>query len=936
MTADLFETIKREVCLGDHIARTAPQCTITSAGSVQRIQPCPHCGHKDCCTLYPDNNSYACFSCDAGGDVINYERRINGRTSNKEAAAALAEQYHIDIHQPKNTATSAPPSADGSNQAQEHETKNPPRIPAERAYQLRADAARIYHEALLANTEALRYQIETRRHSLDMLKKHQVGHGTKSDIPELRKLGYTLEDLYAVGLLFKASAAKSGYRNAIPADMYVYPHFCAGNILHFTIKDPNKNKQFQLKKHGADPDWVCYGQDDLAAGGTIWIVEGEDDRLTLLEHGGAESVIATNGNLNASRLMDHLAKTASGDGRRRFYCCFDPDDAGAKYTKKIPRTIANSGDIAYVVDLTGHQQDIDEILRAAEDPPKAVQDLLRNHTTQVRTHDGDGDKNNQDDTGENYEFGSFDVLGELADGSIAFWSNTFRRLYRIPIKEFNLDQLCQIGGEEVRGRVSRTLVENMIQFKSLKTWLIVKAAHNYLGNLTSLGQGVHLLKDDNLLIVNGDEATIYNPDKNQFTRQNHPILDRQFLHWDSNLRWIETDALENMVMNMTQQQALNILSRTLELVSQWRFAGKQDVFMVTGWFLAQIVQAAWVWRPQLWLSGTSGSGKSRLTLLLEALAGQLARRFEGNVLTEPGLRQTLQSHTYMITIDEFEESTHRDKIIERLRSAGHGGKGAIGSTQQEAIVYNLRHMIMVASIETGLIRAAEQYRYLQISTIKDNSCQPTIPNPAECEELQLQIVAYALWAVGRAKQLIHHLPAIPGYDNRWIASIAVPLSMIAAAEEKDPDGSLFDLMNQYVADWNQRQAGAGETTDEMALIEDILVAKIRISEEQETATDSRTIYTERTVAQLLAERPLPPNYDQSLQAHGIRLREEDFSLFVNPDVINRTLLRGTRWAKLNIRDIITRAPGAMRVRRYIAGTQIRGVQLPAATWQGEE
>ena len=302
-------------------------------------------------------------------------------------------------------------------------------------------------------------------------------------------------------------------------------------------------------------------------------------------------------------------------------------------------------------------------------------------------------------------------------------------------------------------------------------------------------------------------------------------------------------------------------------------------------------------------------------------------------------RQRMKYHNYMVIIDEFEESKHREQIIERLRSAGHGGQGAIGSINQAAITYNLRHMFLVASIETSLIRAAEQYRFLQIHTVKDNSREPTIPNQSRCDELRLDLVAYAIWAVNQAKKLIRHLPTMAGYDNRWIASVAVPMSMVAVATEEGADDldTLHELIKSYASEWSQRQASAGDQTDEATLVEDILMAKIRVSEDQSTEHDIKSVYVERTVSQLLLNQPMPHDYDQSLQAHGIRFIKENGSLCINPDVVSRELLRNTRWRTLNIRDILARVDGARRERFYIAGTQIRGIQIPISAWHtGDE
>jgi len=37
-----------------------------------RVNPCPICGHNDCCTVYNSTNSYTCFSHDGGGTIVDF------------------------------------------------------------------------------------------------------------------------------------------------------------------------------------------------------------------------------------------------------------------------------------------------------------------------------------------------------------------------------------------------------------------------------------------------------------------------------------------------------------------------------------------------------------------------------------------------------------------------------------------------------------------------------------------------------------------------------------------------------------------------------------------------------------------------------------------------------------------------------------------------
>src|SRR6056297_2322675 len=98
-----------------------------------------------------------------------------------------------------------------------------------------------------------------------------------------------------------------------------------------------------------------------------------------------------------------------------------------------------------------------------------------------------------------------------------------------------------------------------------------------------------------------------------------------------------TKILISEAENMDEEEGKRVVDELMSLIDQWGFKGKFDHFIVCGWFLAQIVQSVWDWRPHLWFTGAQGSGKTLLTILFERLGGGLCRRFEGQT-SEPGIR----------------------------------------------------------------------------------------------------------------------------------------------------------------------------------------------------------------------------------------------------------------------------------------------------------
>ncbi|WP_248635550.1 site-specific integrase [Desulfatibacillum aliphaticivorans] len=83
-------------------------------------------------------------------------------------------------------------------------------------------------------------------------------------------------------------------------------------------------------------------------------------------------------------------------------------------------------------------------------------------------------------------------------------------------------------------------------------------------------------------------------------------------------------------------------------------------------------------------------------------------------------------------------------MIEIFRSAGRGGTTYKGTTHQQAVSFQSRHMVLLASIEKSLPRAADNSRFLSICTKKDPTRKPKIPDWRELEEIRTDMVAYAL------------------------------------------------------------------------------------------------------------------------------------------------------------------------------------------------
>jgi len=387
-----------------------------------------------------------------------------------------------------------------------------------------------------------------------------------------------------------------------------------------------------------------------------------------------------------------------------------------------------------------------------------------------------------------------------------------------------------------------------------------------------------------------------------------------------------TKILISEAENMDEEEGKRVVDELMSLIDQWGFKGKFDHFIVCGWFLAQIVQSVWDWRPHLWFTGAQGSGKTLLTILFERLGGGLCRRFEGQT-SEPGIRTDLGNNMFLTIVDEFEHSKHREAIIELCRSSNRGGTISKASPSQTNVKYQIRHMILLCSIEIGIRRAAENPRFIIVESKKDSARNPSIPGHDEIERLRIRLFAYAIWASKRAKALIQELNSFQGADKRFVESLAVVFSMIAVCDS-DSKGTLNQMIEDYLKDWLKRQDGTF-AEDEQTLLEDIMMANVRLPIKNQDGTmigEERVIYDYRTVSQLIDDSRHSEDIHLTLQTHGIKVCED--GMFFHPKKVQRSLLQNTDWRQLSIREILLRVPGAdPKARERLSGSRVRGVLI---------
>jgi len=363
-----FQTVKSKIDLADYI-RHRPGLELKPTGATIEVTECPFCRGHGCFRIYPETQSFNCFQCpegDKGGDIFTFVQKEK-RCTAIEALHLLAKEIGYEL-------TGSCPDPGSRHPAGPRK--------ANHIQEIFEAAAGYYHNALLSNSAGIGYQRKVRRHSDETLKAFRVGHTDGNLLQHLIEKGFSRQHVIESGL---TKDRDGSLQDHFMKNLYIYPHLdTAGRVANFTVKDPNKKYDYKLNKEFAGPDCLFFNMPAFK-GNAVFLVEGENDLLSVYGRGGHHQVAALCGQISKEQI-DFIVSWAVG---KTLYLCFDNDKAGKSYTKKIcqalkgacmPDTLAGllkerTADIRTIRFDSG-ADDIDDYLKKQTDPETALKCLM--------------------------------------------------------------------------------------------------------------------------------------------------------------------------------------------------------------------------------------------------------------------------------------------------------------------------------------------------------------------------------------------------------------------------------------------------------------------------------------------------------------------------------------------------------------------------------
>ena len=435
-------------------------------------------------TVYPDSQSFYCFGCGAGGEVISFIRRAEN-LDYYEAVKFLADRAGMVM-----------PNEGFDNSMAEKRR---------RIYEINKEAARFFNSCLFTDEgkEGLDYY-KSRGMKKSTITRFGLGFAPNtwdSLLKHMRQKGYSYEELYESNLANKSE--KDGrvrfydsFRNRVMVPIIDV----RGNVVAFggRVLDDSKPKYINSS------DTLVYKK-SLGVFGLNFAKNSKEQRLILVEgymdaitlhQAGFDNVIACLGTAFTGEMAHLLSRYAD-----EILLCYDNDEAGQKATERALGVLNSIGMKVRVVHLSGGK-DPDEILRKYG--PERVRSLI------------DGAANDIEyallSARNKFDLATSDGKMKFLDAVAEILANTKNNIAQ-DIYSSRLAEELSVSKESIIARINqigrkKKYAEDKNKFRKIQQDAMREASKAEIANDTA----IKVLKAQEMLIA----FLYYNPDKYRF------------------------------------------------------------------------------------------------------------------------------------------------------------------------------------------------------------------------------------------------------------------------------------------------------------------------------------------------------------------------------------------------------------------------------------
>jgi len=370
----------------------------------------------------------------------------------------------------------------------------------------------------------------------------------------------------------------------------------------------------------------------------------------------------------------------------------------------------------------------------------------------------------------------------------------------------------------------------------------------------------------------------------------------------------------------------------LEIANSFLWDKKGSGTILAGWIALAPFCGILNWRPHIWLTAGSGSGKS--TVLEEFVNPLLAdmREFVQGNTSEAGIRQRLKCDAFPVLFDESEANEKSDQIrIQQILSLARVSsfetdativKGSADGSMQD---FKIRSMFFFCSISPSLKQNADRSRFALLTLKKK---EDVLFSKEERDKhwvrlkSKLQAISPELGMrlQGRVFSLIPVLKESIGVfcqvtskyldGNRrsgdQYGTLLAGAWILGNDRPPTPDEALTIVKQAQV----EKFCTESERTDERGCLDRIMQYQIRVEGEGTVLTRTIGELTQLAAGRAIERLVLQSTAENTLGRNGIKVKG-DLVLFANSSNSISSILRDTPWANCWSSQL-SRLPGASK------------------------
>ena len=367
--------------------------------------------------------------------------------------------------------------------------------------------------------------------------------------------------------------------------------------------------------------------------------------------------------------------------------------------------------------------------------------------------------------------------------------------------------------------------------------------------------------------------------------------------------------------------------------------------LLAGWLALAPVSGALAWRPHLWVTGPSGSGKSwTVANIIQPLVGETALHVQGNT-SEAGIRGQLGSDALPVVFDEAESEDKASQqrfngVLELARQAStETGAGIVkGTAQGGSITYLIRSCFLFASIGVAAVKKADVSRITVLPLTKNTGPEgqeqfdrikslwrATIGQDGYCERIRSRSLRHAMIIRANAETFSGVAVEFTG-DKRSADQIG---TLLAGAYSLT---STREITKEAARSWMARQDWSGFRSEEVDNDENQCLSHLFAASLRFEVHGNHVV---RSVSEIVEEALSIPDHSvfetdakrkhelhQALIRHGMRM--DDGGIYIaNRHQALEAVFSDTPWAGAKWRLQLERVPGARRVDTMSFGKHVR-------------